>query len=64
MRSFLKDESGQAIIEFFLLLLVTIGIATFMKQGLKGITVKFWAFLGKRIAAPCPACSAGEEFNL
>lgn len=64
MRSFLKDESGQAIIEFFLLMLVTIGVVAFLKNNLKNLTVKFWTFLGKRIAAPCPTCSAGQEFNL
>lgn len=64
MRSFLKDESGQAILEFFLLLLVTIGVVGFLKGSLKSLSVKFWSFLGKKIAAPCPTCSAGQEFNL
>lgn len=64
MRSFLKDESGQAIIEFFLLLLVTIGVVSFLKTSLKNLTVKFWAFMGKRISAPCPTCAPDPEFNL
>lgn len=64
MHRFLKDESGQAIIEFFLLLLVTIGVVSFLKSGLKRVTVKFWSFLAKRIAAPCPTCDAGSDFDL
>jgi Flp pilus assembly pilin Flp len=63
-RRFLKDESGQAILEFVLLLLVTIGVITFLKNNIKSITVKFWSYLAKRIAAPCPNCDAGDDFVL
>jgi Flp pilus assembly pilin Flp len=64
MRGFLKDESGQALIEFFLLLLVIVMIVGTMKNGLKWITVKLWQYMAKRIAAPCPSCDAGLEFDL
>ena len=64
MRRFLKDESGQAIIEFMLLLLVTVGIMATLKTSLKNLTVKFWTFLAKRISAPCPGCRSDPEFDL
>lgn len=63
-RAFLMDESGQAIIEFMLLLIVIISIVGAMKQGLKSLTVKLWAMFARKIAAPCPACDAGAEFDL
>jgi Flp pilus assembly pilin Flp len=64
LRAFLMDESGQAIVEFMLLMLVIIGIVGALKEGLKRLTVKLWSFFARKIAAPCPACDAGEEFDL
>jgi len=64
MRKFAKDESGQALVEFFLLLLVIVMIVGTMKNGLRWLTVKLWQFMAKKIAAPCPTCDAGLEFDL
>ncbi len=63
-RSFVKDESGQALIEFFLLLIVIVLIVGTMKNGLRWLTVKLWQFMARKIAAPCPSCDAGLEFDL
>lgn len=64
MRRFLKDESGQAIIEFFLLLLATVLIVGTLKSTLTRLTVRLWGFFAKKIAAPCPACDAGVDFDI
>lgn len=64
MRRFLQDESGQAIIEFFLLLLATVMIVGTLKTSLTALTKKLWVFFARKIAAPCPACDAGGEFDL
>jgi Flp pilus assembly pilin Flp len=64
LRRFYRDESGQAITEFMLLLLVTIAIVAFMKNELKRVTSRFWVLLARRIAAPCPSCDSGTEFDL
>lgn len=64
LQNFARDESGQAIIEFFLLLLVIVMIVGSMKSGLRWLTVKLWQFMARKIAAPCPACDAGLEFDL
>jgi Flp pilus assembly pilin Flp len=61
---FVRDESGQALIEFFLLLLVIVMIVGTMKNGLRWLTVKLWQFMARKIAAPCPSCDAGLEFDL
>jgi len=63
-RKFTKDESGQALVEFFLLLLVIVMIVGTMKNGLRWLTVKLWQYMAKRVAAPCPICDAGLEFDL
>jgi Flp pilus assembly pilin Flp len=64
LKNFARDESGQALIEFFLLLLVVVLIVGTMKNGLRLITVKLWQFMARKIAAPCPSCDAGLEFDL
>jgi Flp pilus assembly pilin Flp len=64
MRRFLKDESGQAIIEFFLILLVTVVVVGTLKTMLTRLTAKLWSFFGRKISAPCPACDAGVDFDL
>jgi Flp pilus assembly pilin Flp len=64
LRHFLKDESGQALIEYALLMLVVVSVVGFMKTSLKELTVKLWVFFAKRIAAPCATCDAGTEFDL
>lgn len=64
LRQFTRDESGQALIEFFLLLVVLVLIVGTMKNGLRWITVKLWQFMAQKIAAPCPSCDAGLEFDL
>jgi Flp pilus assembly pilin Flp len=64
LRRFLKDDSGQAIIEFFLLLLVTVLIVSTLKTTLTRLTAKLWSFFAKKIAAPCPSCDAGVDFDL
>lgn len=64
LQHFLKDESGQAITEYFLLLLVVVTIVGTMKNSLKILTAKLWGFFGKKIAAPCASCDAGQEFDL
>jgi len=59
------DESGQAIIEYVLLLFAAVLIMTSIKVSLKKITTRMWSMLGKKIAAPCPTgCDAGSDFDL
>jgi Flp pilus assembly pilin Flp len=64
VEKFLRDESGQAIMEFFLLMLAVVAIVGTLKATLKTVTVKLWGFFGRKIAAPCPACDAGQEFDI
>ncbi|MGZ3713549.1 MAG: hypothetical protein ACXVBE_17420 [Bdellovibrionota bacterium] len=63
VRAFLMDESGQAIVEFMLLMLVIVSIVGTLKVGLKTLTVKLWFMFGRKIAAPCATCDAGNAFD-
>lgn len=64
LRRFLRDESGQAITEFFLLLLATVLIVSTLKNSLTSLTSRLWQFFARKIAAACPACDAGADFDL
>ena len=67
VQRFLADESGQTIVEFVLLLAISISVVALLKSSIRSITVKIWQNLAKRIAAPChdaAACGPGDEFNL
>lgn len=64
LNSFVHDESGQAIIEFFLLLLATVVIVSTLKTSLTRLTAKLWSLFARKIAAACPACDAGADFDL
>ena len=64
MKKFAKDESGQAILEFILLLLAVIAVTGSLKAMLKYMTAKVWALFARKVAAPCPTCDAGSGFDL
>ena len=63
---FWADESGQTIVEFVLLLAISVSVIALLKNSVRSITVRIWESLAKRIAAPCheAACAPGDEFNL
>ncbi|NBU20197.1 hypothetical protein EBS43_02100 [bacterium] len=56
-------KSGQAIVEYVLMLMVAISfvalINTSFKKSLKGI----WKFYLKQVSAPCPGCEADPRIN-
>ena len=66
-QAFLRDDSGQTIVEFVLLLAVSVSVIAVLKNSIRSLTIKLWEALAKRIAAAChdtQACGAGGEFNL
>lgn len=67
IKHFLKDESGQALIEYILLAVVSLSVVATLKTLITELTVKIWRVLAKRIAAPCPVvenCDPGDDFNI
>ncbi len=66
-REFIRDESGQALVEYILLAVVSISVVATLKNLITDLTVKIWRVLARRIAAPCPVvenCDPGEEFAI
>jgi Flp pilus assembly pilin Flp len=67
IRQFFKDDSGQTLVEFVLLLAISVSIIALLKNSIRSITTRLWEALAKRIAAAChdtQACAPGGEFNL
>lgn len=67
IKNFVRDESGQALVEYILLAVVSISVVATLKNLISDLTVKIWRVLGKRIAAPCPVienCDPGADFNI
>jgi Flp pilus assembly pilin Flp len=51
-----NSEAGQALIEYVLLIAITISLVTIMATGLRRSVFTLWSFYTKAIAAPCPGC--------
>jgi hypothetical protein len=51
-----SEESGQALVEFVLMLAVSLSIVTLIGIGFRKGLVKLWGIFHKEISSPCPAC--------
>jgi Flp pilus assembly pilin Flp len=52
----LGSESGQAILEYVLMLMVAISVVAILSSGLKTSLLSLWEFMARQIAAACPGC--------
>lgn len=57
----IMKASGQAVIEFILVLFVALTIMGVISIGLKRMIYDFWFTMACEIIAPCPTCNPGEE---
>ena len=66
-KDFLRDDSGQAILEFIMLMAIAVGVVVVLKDSIRSATVKLWSGLAKRIASPChdaTVCIPEGNFDL
>jgi Flp pilus assembly pilin Flp len=63
LKTFIEDESGQAMLEYILLVGSAIGLVAMLKTSLNEMTGKLWKMLAKRIAAGCAGCSTEEDLT-
>ncbi len=56
-----QQQSGQAVVEYILMLLVAMGLMAVISKGMKKTLGLFWKGLSSEIAAPCPGCPPREE---
>ena len=55
-RAFLRDEEGQAVVEYVLMLITAISVVALMGAGLRRSLFTVWEFFAKQISAACPGC--------
>jgi uncharacterized membrane protein len=51
-----SNDGGQALVEYVLMLAVSLSIVAAIGYGFKKGLVKLWSIFHKEISSPCPAC--------
>jgi Flp pilus assembly pilin Flp len=62
--SFYRNESGQAVVEYLLMLAVIVAIVGAVGIGFRKILVKLWEKMARDIAAPCPGCPPPPDVRI
>jgi|GEM_PF-695941 len=55
------NRSGQAILEYVLMLLIAVAGVAILSRGLKSSLLSIWGYMAQQISAPCPGCKAPEN---
>jgi Flp pilus assembly pilin Flp len=58
---FLRDEQGQAVIEYILMLAIVVSLVGVMGVGFRRGLIQLWEKMAKDISAPCPGCVPPPE---
>lgn len=61
---FSRDDSGQAIVEYILMVAVVVAIIGVLSVGLRGVLVKVWGKMARDIAAPCAGCQPPPDVRI
>ncbi len=56
-----SDESGQAVVEYIILLALVVGLVAGISLIFRGTIYRFWAVIGAEVSAPCPGCTPVDE---
>lgn len=51
-----SNEAGQAVVEYVLMLVVTVGIVTLIGVGFRKTLFTLWSGFARDIVAACPGC--------
>jgi Flp pilus assembly pilin Flp len=57
MRPYMQNESGQAVIEYVLVLAMVVSAITIMSLGFRKGISKLWVSMIKQVAPACPGCT-------
>jgi Flp pilus assembly pilin Flp len=63
MRKLLNNESGQAVVEYVLILAMVVSVTTAMAIGFRKSLFAFWTLLTKEVSAACPGCPADPSIR-
>ena len=58
-----RRQRGQGMVEYFLGLLVILGVFVSIDRIAKNGTGKIWKFIAKQIAPGCPGCTPPDSLN-
>jgi Flp pilus assembly pilin Flp len=61
MRKLFRDESGQAMVEYIIGLVMAVAFVSALAIGFRRITKGMWLKLTHEIAAACPSCPFRKE---
>jgi len=56
MKVFLRDQKGQALIEYVLMIFVVISVVGILGYGFREILLSVWQLMSCDITAACPSC--------
>jgi Flp pilus assembly pilin Flp len=57
------SEAGQALIEYVLLIAITLSLVTLLANGLRRSVFSLWTFYAKTVSAPCPGCPSPNNID-
>lgn len=58
-----RSESGQAIVEYLLMVMVALSVAATLAFGFRKAFFRMWMQMACEITAPCPHCQAPPEIR-
>lgn len=58
-----KNIRGQAIVEYILMVVVTLSVVAVLSFGLKKVLFRFWMEVTCDISKPCPHCVTSEQIK-
>lgn len=65
LRELLREEDdGQAVLEYLLMLAVTVSVLGVLASGMRRVLVELWEKMARQIAAPCPGCTPPESVRI
>jgi len=63
MKGFLKDDGGQAIVEYILGIVIALGVVSVLAIGFRKSIMKLWLTISKNVSAACPGCPADPSLH-
>ncbi len=60
----MTDDSGQAIVEYILMVMLVIGVASGLAIGLRRSVFRIWSYITTNVAAACPGCPPSRPYNV
>lgn len=60
----LRDESGQAFLDYIMTLVVVVSMISLIATGFRRSLFAVWQTITREVAAPCPGCPTDEDYRL